>query len=109
MHQITGSQTKAQIRLSESPTARKPRSKRACFPLFPMLAKHQGGIVRSWLARNVGLLCIAFGWLFAFWPIAAEAIDPMTPLVVESFMAACFLFGFAIAWIIRDETKGGIK
>lgn len=107
MHQKATTQTKAQIRLSESPTARKPRSKRACFPLFPMLAKHQGDLVRSWLAHNAGHLCIAIGWLLAFAIVFVPKTTDFATTIMELGILGASCFGFGIAWIIQGEMNGG--
>ena len=59
--------------------------------------------IKLWLKKNLGLMCLAVGWVFAFAPICQKAVDPVTPAAIWSFLVACFAFGFGIGWIFRDE------
>ena len=59
--------------------------------------------MRSWLARNAGYLCIAFGWVFAFAAVFVPKTADFAATIMELGLAGSACFGFGVGWIVRGE------
>lgn len=73
------------------------------FPISVELKRGRRG--RARLSRNVGVSCIAVGWVFSFAALIASKTceSILTPL--ELSIAATALFSFGVAWQICDEME----
>ena len=96
-------QTTAPAKLNGKPITNPLARDRAAnvFPYPSAFAKYQGGCVRAWLLKNAGVVLIAIGWIIAFVPVLAPNTDYVT-----AFIAAAWLFGLGVGWLVRGEGGG---
>lgn len=93
---------------TKRPPARKPRNRRvySTRSLLGASVERRGGrSVRAWLSCHLGLVCIAFGWVFAFIALAVPKTHDNILALFELAVAATAFFSFGVAWQIRDERE----
>lgn len=73
-------------------------------PISSMLDANQvGPAVRMWLAKNMGLFCLAIGWVLAFAFLLIPKTGENFAALAEVAVVAAAVMGFGVGWIARDE------